>query len=95
LCITHTPPSPPSLPPSLSSRLSKHGQSYAKQLATFAQERIMSDAETKQPRPARLWTSTMRRYVPYPSLPPSLPDSSKETAQYIRQQTIIVKSENF
>ncbi|KAM3567085.1 hypothetical protein VYU27_010764, partial [Nannochloropsis oceanica] len=60
--------------------LSHHGQNYAKQLAAFAQERIMTDTDTKHPRPARLWTSTMRR--------------TKETAQYIPKQTIVIKDEN-
>uniref|UniRef100_I2CQU3 6-phosphofructo-2-kinase / fructose-2,6-bisphosphatase n=1 Tax=Nannochloropsis gaditana (strain CCMP526) TaxID=1093141 RepID=I2CQU3_NANGC len=61
------------------SGLSLHGQNYAKKLGVFAQEKIMTTTTTKLPRPARLWTSTMRR--------------TKETAQYIPQQTLVLKDQ--
>ncbi|GAB5037381.1 6-phosphofructo-2-kinase fructose-bisphosphatase-like [Nannochloropsis oceanica] len=67
------------------SGLSHHGQNYAKQLAAFAQERIMTDTDTKHPRPARLWTSTMRRYrhilyVPKKALPTDGQDEPSDAA---------------
>jgi broad specificity phosphatase PhoE len=50
---------------------------YARKLAEFAEERIMCDMSTGDARPARLWTSTMRR--------------TRETAQFIPKKTLIMK----
>jgi len=58
------------------SGLSGHGLAYARALADFVDEAICKDPETGIPRPARLWTSTMRR--------------TKETAQYVKQTKIMI-----
>jgi broad specificity phosphatase PhoE len=59
------------------SGLTQHGVSYAKRLADFVEQKIVKDGDGND-RPARLWTSTMRR--------------TKETAQFIKQGKIIVQS---
>lgn len=60
------------------SGLTEHGLNYAKKLADFVALNIVKD-ERGNDVPARLWTSTMRR--------------TKETAQFIPQTKIMVKSE--
>ena len=59
------------------SGLTPAGQEYARRLATFAKEHIAmtTDEEgNKKPRPARLWTSTLRR--------------TKETSAHIEHETL-------
>ena len=51
------------------SGLSAYGDAYARKLAEFCASEITRDPETGDERPARLWTSTMRR--------------TRETAKYI------------
>lgn len=58
------------------SGLSKHGHDYAVKLAEFVEQQITSNAEEEEV-PARLWTSTLRR--------------TKETAQFIKQNKIMIK----
>lgn len=60
------------------SGLTEHGLAYARELSKFAQTHIMKDAEGRDV-PARLWTSTMRR--------------TKETAQFIPQEKLLLRSE--
>lgn len=57
------------------SGLSAHGVAYAHALAEFAENKICKDSEGKA-RPARLWTSTMRR--------------TRETAQFIPQSKLTI-----
>ena len=59
------------------SGLTHHGLAYAKKLAGFVHSRVIRDADGKE-MPARLWTSTMRR--------------TKETAQFIPQTKLMIKS---
>jgi len=61
------------------SGLTEHGLRYARQLAIFVEEQIVRDKETGLEVPARLWTSTMRR--------------TKETAQFIKQTKILLRSQ--
>ena len=51
------------------SGLSAAGDAYARALATFCETEVTRDPETGDARPARLWTSTMRR--------------TRETAKYV------------
>ncbi len=60
------------------SGLTNHGVNYARKLAEFVDKKIVKD-EKGEDVPARLWTSTMRR--------------TKETAQFIQQNKIIVKGD--
>jgi len=60
------------------SALSAHGLAYAHALAGFVEESICKD-ESGKPRPARLWTSTMRR--------------TRETAQFIKQTKLMIPDE--
>jgi len=60
------------------SGLSEYGVSYAQKLAEFVNTHITKDKNGNEV-PARLWTSTMRR--------------TKETAQFIKQNTIYLKDE--
>jgi broad specificity phosphatase PhoE len=62
------------------SGLTEHGIKYAQKLAEFVDQNIVKDCEIKEDIPARLWTSTMRR--------------TKETAQFIKQNKIVIKSED-
>ena len=62
------------------SGLSAHGLAYAHKLAEFVEERICHDSETGKARPARLWTSTMRR--------------TKETAQFIKQSKLAIRDDD-
>lgn len=55
-----------------------HGVSYAKKLASFVEEHVKKDAEGRAV-PARLFTSTLRRTI--------------ETAQFIKNETIMVPDE--
>jgi broad specificity phosphatase PhoE len=59
------------------SGLTQHGLNYARRLATFIDNKVVKD-EQGQDRPSRLWTSSMRR--------------TKETAQFIQQSKIVIKS---
>ncbi len=61
------------------SGLTEHGLAYARRLADFVDRNIVKDKEGKHV-PSRLWTSTMRR--------------TKETAQFIPQEKIIIKAES-
>jgi len=61
------------------SGLSEHGLAYAKKLAEFVEEKITHE-DTGKPVPARLWTSSLRR--------------TKETAQFIKSEKIIVTDES-
>ncbi len=61
------------------SGLTPHGLAYAKKLSEFVEKNIVKDKEGKHV-PSRLWTSTMRR--------------TKETAQFIPQEKIIIKAES-
>lgn len=58
------------------SHLSDHGVAYAHALAKFVEDTITKNNDGEEI-PARLWTSTLRR--------------TKETAQFIKQNTIFVK----
>eukprot|EP01039_Chlorochromonas_danica_P002541 gene2541-2782_t len=60
------------------SGLTEHGLRYAEKLAEFVEKHIVKDEQGGYV-PARLWTSTMRR--------------TKETAQFIKQNKIMIKSE--
>ncbi len=60
------------------SGISSYGLEYAKALASFVEEKITHDEDGNEVH-ARLWTSTMRR--------------TKETAQFIKQKTIMVRDE--
>jgi broad specificity phosphatase PhoE len=60
------------------SGLTEHGLRYAEKLAAFVDKQVVRD-EHNQHVPARLWTSTMRR--------------TKETAQFIQQTKIMIKSD--
>jgi broad specificity phosphatase PhoE len=60
------------------SGLTVHGLRYAQKLAEFVDKNIVKDKNGENV-PARLWTSTMRR--------------TKETAQFIKQSTIRIRSE--
>mmetsp|Transcript_16932 Transcript_16932/g.12109 ORF Transcript_16932/g.12109 Transcript_16932/m.12109 type:complete len:511 (-) Transcript_16932:79-1611(-) len=60
------------------SGLTAHGLRYAQKLAEFVERNIVKDKDGNDV-PARLWTSTMRR--------------TKETAQFIKQSTIRIRSE--
>ena len=62
------------------SGLSAHGLAYAHKLAEFVEEKICHDDETGRARPARLWTSTMRR--------------TKETAQFIKQSKLAIRDDD-
>ena len=70
------------------SGLTPAGKEYARRLAVFAKEHIGTSVEvdsddgteSKKPRPARLWTSTLRR--------------TKETAQFIDHETLQVTWDN-
>lgn len=59
------------------SGLTTHGIEYAKKLAEYVEQVITKDPVTGKEIPARLWTSTMRR--------------TKETTQFIKQNTLLVK----
>lgn len=59
------------------SGLTPHGVAYARKLADFVHQKIVKDNDGNDV-PARLWTSTMRR--------------TKETAQFIHQSKIVIKS---
>lgn len=61
------------------SGLTEHGIRYAEKLAEFVSQRIVKD-ESGNDVPSRLWTSTMRR--------------TKETAQFIQQNKILIRSES-
>ena len=61
------------------SGLSPHGVKYARNLAGFVSDHICKD-ESGKPRPARLWTSTMRR--------------TKETTQFIKQTKLLIPDED-
>ena len=58
------------------SSLAYHGVKYAGKLAEFVETTITKDANGND-RPARLWTSTMKR--------------TKETAQFIKHPTLVIK----
>jgi len=58
------------------SSLAFHGVKYAEKLAEFVETKITKDANGND-RPARLWTSTMKR--------------TKETAQFIKHPTLVIK----
>jgi broad specificity phosphatase PhoE len=58
------------------SSLAFHGVKYAEKLAEFVETTITKDANGND-RPARLWTSTMKR--------------TKETAQFIKHPTLVIK----
>lgn len=62
------------------SGLSAHGLAYAHKLAEFVEENICHDAEMGRARPARLWTSTMRR--------------TKETAQFVKQSKLAIRDDD-
>ncbi len=61
------------------SGLTVHGLNYAQKLAEFVDKNIVKN-EKGEDVPARLWTSTMRR--------------TRETAQFIQQNKLIVKSKH-
>jgi broad specificity phosphatase PhoE len=61
------------------SGLTEHGIKYAHKLAEFSDRYIVKDRDTGEDVSARLWTSSMRR--------------TKETAQFIKQTKIIIRSE--
>jgi len=62
------------------SGLSTNGVEYAKRLAKYAEEVIAVCPDTKTKRPARLWTSTLKR--------------TKETAQFITHESIKAQWDN-
>eukprot|EP00597_Dinobryon_sp_UTEXLB2267_P015822 CAMPEP_0170115900 /NCGR_PEP_ID=MMETSP0020_2-20130122/11851_1 /TAXON_ID=98059 /ORGANISM="Dinobryon sp., Strain UTEXLB2267" /LENGTH=558 /DNA_ID=CAMNT_0010343719 /DNA_START=58 /DNA_END=1734 /DNA_ORIENTATION=+ len=62
------------------SGLTQHGINYAKKLAEFVETNVVRDSNGNQV-PARLWTSTMRR--------------TKETAQFIQQNKILINGDEF
>jgi broad specificity phosphatase PhoE len=73
------------------SGLSANGSEYAKRLALFAKDSICTDA-VGQPRPSRLWTSTMNRtkdtaaWIEHPTIQATYEDGSKEKHDWIQMR---------